>query len=355
MHWTRLLAFVTGLVNQELLLRNEYLLAENRILRAHLPARLRLTDPERRTLAEIAKRVGRKTMKDLAQVAKPDTILGWFKRLVAAKFDGSAHRRYPGRPRVSGEVEELVVRFARENSGWGYDRIAGALANLGHQISDQTVGNILRRHGVAPAPKRSQTTTWKEFIRRHMDVLAGTDFFTVEVLTWRGLVTYYVLFFLHLETRRVSLADITRHPTEEWMTQMARNAVDEESGYLRRHRYVLHDRDTKFCADFRKTLATGGVKCRRLPSSSPNLNAFAERWVRSVKSECLSHFILFGEGSLRRALRNFCEHYHGERNHQGKANQLLFPRPGPPKGIQGDVRCQERLGGLLKYYHREAA
>src|SRR6516162_1869959 len=263
MHWTRLLAFVTGLVNQELLLRNEYLLAENRILRAHLPARLRLIDPERRTLAEIAKRVGRKTMKDLAQVAKPDTILGWFKRLVAAKFDGSAHRRYPGRPRVSGEVEELVVRFARENSGWGYDRIAGALANLGHRISDQTVGNILRRHDIAPAPKRVQTTTWKEFLRRHMDVLAGTDFFTVEVLTWRGLVTYYVLFFLHLETRRVSLAGITRHPTEEWMTQMARNAVDNETGYLLHHRYVLHDRDTKFCAEFRESLAAG-LWCKRL-------------------------------------------------------------------------------------------
>ena len=125
-----------------------------------------------------------------------------------------------------------MVRFAR---GWGYDRIVGALANLGHPISDQTVGNILRRHDIAPAPKRSQTTTWKEFLRRHMDVLAGTDFFTVEVLTWRGLVTYYVLF-LHLETRRVSLAGITRHPTEEWMTQLARNAVDEESGYLRPHR-----------------------------------------------------------------------------------------------------------------------
>jgi hypothetical protein len=111
-----------------------------------------------------------------------------------------------------------------------------------------------------------------------MDVLAGTDFFTFEVLTWRGLVTYYVLFFLHLETRRVSLSGITRHPTEEWMTQMARNAVDEESGYLRQHRYVLHDSDTKFCADFRKTLATGGVKCLRLPPRSPNLNAFAERW-----------------------------------------------------------------------------
>jgi len=118
---------------------------------------------------------------------------------------------------------------------------------------------------------------------------------------------------------------------------------------------VLHDPDTKFCVEFGETLATGGVKCLRLPPRSPNLNAFAERWVRSVKSECLSHFILFGEGSLRRAIKNFCEHYHGERNHQGKANKLLFPRPGPRKGIQGSIRCQERLGGLLKYYHREAA
>ena len=214
--WARLLAYVTGLVNQELLLQNEYLASENRILRAHLPARLRLSDPERCTLAEIGKRLGRKALAKVACVAKPDTILAWYQRLIARKFDGSRCRTHPGRPRVSAEVEELVVRFARENSGWGYDRIVGALANLGHPISDQTVGNILRRHDITPAPKRSQTTTWKEFIRQHMDVLAGTDFFSVEVLTWRGLVTYYVLFFLHLETRRVSLAGITRHPTEEW-------------------------------------------------------------------------------------------------------------------------------------------
>ena len=150
----------------------------------------------------------------------------------------------------------------------------------------EVVDDILRRHDLSPAPKRSQTTTWKEFIRRHMDVLAGTDFFTVEVLTWRGPVTYYVLFFLHLETRRVSLAGITRHPTEEWMTQMARNAVDEESGYLRGHRYVLHDRDTKFCAEFRNTLKTGGVKCLQLPPRSPNLNAFAERCLSIVRWLC---------------------------------------------------------------------
>ena len=200
---------MTGLVNQELLLRNEYLAAENRILRAHLPSRLRLSDPERSTLAEIAKRLGRKALKEIARVAQPDTILAWYRRLVAQKFDGSRQRAYPGRPRVFPELEALVIRFARENRSWGYDRIAGALANLGHRISDQTVGNILRRHNIAPAPERSRTTTWKEFIRSHMDVLAGADFFTVEVLTWRGLMTYYILFFMEIGTRRVWLGGIT--------------------------------------------------------------------------------------------------------------------------------------------------
>jgi hypothetical protein len=177
-HWARLLAFVTGLVNEELLLRNEYLISENRILRSKLPNRLRLSDPERALLAEIAKRLGRKALKDIAQVAKPDTILGWYRLLIAQKFDGSRHRVYPGRPRVCPEVEALVVRFARENRSWGYDRIAGALANLRHVVSDQTVSNILRRHRIAPAPERSRTTTWKEFIRSHMAVLAGADFFS---------------------------------------------------------------------------------------------------------------------------------------------------------------------------------
>jgi len=229
-HWARLLSFVTGLVNQELLLRNEYLAAENRILRAHLPARLRLSDAERSTLAEVAKRLGRKALQDVARVAKPDTLLAWYRRLVAQKFDGSCRRAYPGRPRISPEVEALVVRLARENRGWGYDRMVGALANLGYQVSDQTVGNILRRHHIAPAPERSRTTTWKEFIRSHMDVLAGADFFTVEVLTWPGLVTYYVLFFIEVTNRRVSLGGITRHPDSYWMEQVARNATMEGTG-----------------------------------------------------------------------------------------------------------------------------
>ena len=342
-------------MNQELLLRNEYLAAENRILRAKLSARLRLSNPERITLAEIGKRLGRKALREVACVAKPDTILAWYRKLVAEKFDGSKHRQYPGRPPVSSEVEALVVRMARENSGWGYDRIVGALANLGHRLSDQTVKNILRRHGIAPAPKRSQVTTWKDFLAAHMNVLAGCDFFTVEVLSWRGLVTYYVLFFLHLESRRVHIAGITRHPDQAWMEQIGRSATQETWGYLHPCRYVLHDRDTKFCASFRSALASGGVKTILLPPKSPNLNAFAERWVRSVKQECLSKVILLGEGPLSRVLAEYSRHYHSERNHQGKSNQLLFPDVNEkPHPKIHSIECTHRLGGLLKYYRRAA-
>ena len=261
MDWVRILAYITGSVDQELLLRNEYLAAENRILKAQIKTRLRFTDAERVTLAEIAHRLGRKALEDVANIVKPDTLMGWYRRLVARKFDGSKARRYPGRPRINGEIEQLVVRMAKENSDWGYDRIVGAMANLGYRLSDQTVGNILQRHGIPPAPERQRTTTWADFIRAHLSVLAGTDFFSVEVLTLRGLVTYYVLFIIHLENRR----------------------------------YLIHDRDTKFTDSFRAIVKSGHVKPLKLPARSPNLNAYAERWVKSVKDECLSKLILFGE------------------------------------------------------------
>jgi hypothetical protein len=207
--------------------------------------------------------------------------------------------------------------LARENSGWGYDRIVGALANLGYQVSDQTVGNILRRRGIARVPERSQTTTWKDFIHRHMDVLAATDFFTVELLTWRELVTYYVLFFIHLESRKVSIAGITDHPDASWMRQMACNATWEGMGDLNGCRYLLHDRDAKFGAEFRETLAAGGVTCLRLPPRSPNFR---------------------------------------ERNHQGKGNVLLFPSADEASKTCGaSIQCRERLGGLLKYYYSRVA
>jgi hypothetical protein len=211
----------------------------------------------------------------VATAALPETILAWYRRLVAHKFDGSRAHRRPGRPPIDEEVEELIVEMAKDNRSWGYDRIVGALANLGYRVSDQTVGNVLRRHGIAPAPERKRTTTWAEFIRTHLALLAGTDFFTVEVLTWRGLVTYYVLFFTHLESRRVDIAGITDHPNEQWMQQMARNATMEGCGALRHCRYLWHDRDTKYSAAFRAIIETGHVRTLSLPARSPNLNAYA--------------------------------------------------------------------------------
>jgi len=355
MLWARLLAYVTGTVDQELLLRNEYLAAENRILRGQIKDRLLLSDGEKATLAEIAHRLGRKTLEDVAATAKPETILGWYRKLIANKFDGSKSRRSVGRPKLDQETERLVVRMARENPSRGYDRIVGALANLGHRLSDQTVGNIFRRHGISPAPKRKQSISWKNFIRSHRDVLVGMDFFTTEVLTLKGLTTYYVLFFIHLETRQVNLAGFTLYPDQEWMEQQGRNITMEEWGCLKGCRYLLHDRDAKFCQSFRELIKTGSVNPLRLPARSPNLNSYAERWVRSVKEECLSKLILFGESSLRRALQQYIVHYHEERNHQGKANRILFPSRPEARRNMGAVRCRERLGGLLKYYEREAA
>ena len=214
---------------------------------------------------------------------------------IAKKFDGSANRNYPGRPRVDPDVKQLIVRLATDNRDWGSDRIVGALANLGHEVSDQTVGNILQRHGIPPAPERKKTTTWKEFIRSHQAVLAATDFFTTEVWTLSGLVTYYVLFVMHVATRRVHIAGLTPFPTECWMTQVARNLTMADVGFLVDQRYLIHDRDGKYCSAFDTILKDSGVTPVRLPPRSPNLNPQAERWVRSVRDECLSKLILFGE------------------------------------------------------------
>jgi putative transposase len=188
MDWKVLLAYITGSVDQALLLRIEYLVTENRILRNHIKGHVRLSDGECKTLAEIGKKLGKKALAEVAHVVKPDTILAWHRKLVAQKFDGSQQRTTLGRPKIDAELEALVVRMARENRSWGYDRIVGALANLGCTVSDQTVGNVPKRHGMAPAPERKTTTTWKEFIRTHMDVLVATDFLTAEVWTTAGLI-----------------------------------------------------------------------------------------------------------------------------------------------------------------------
>src|SRR2546421_1683227 len=317
MDWKHLLAYITGTVDQDLLLRNEYLVTENRMLRHQIKGRVRLSDGERKTLAEIGQKLGKQALKEVATIVKPDTILGWHRKLVAQKFDGSAQRKSPGRPTIAKDLEALVVRMAQENRSWGYDRIVGALANLGYTLSDQTVGNILKRQGIPPAPERKTTTTWKEFIRTHMEVLVATDFFTAEVWTLGGVVTYYVLFFIHLGSREISVAGLTPHPDQRWMTQIASNVTMADWGFLAPGQYLIHDRDGKYCPAFQRIVDAAGITRVPLPPRSPNLNASAERWVRSVKEEALSGIILFGEHALRHVLKEDVAHYQAERPHQG--------------------------------------
>lgn len=314
-----------------------------------------MTDEERIRLAKIGKRIGIKTLKDVACIVKPETILMWFRKLVAKKFDGSKSKNDSGRPGIDPELEALVITCAEENPGWGYDRIAGALNNLGYDISDQSVGNILKRNGISPAPDRKTNTTWDSFIESHKHVLAACDFLTAEVLTPVGLITYYILFFIHIGSRKIHIAGVTPHPDEAWMKQIARNLTMADWGFLKDSRYLIHDRDTKFCDSFISIIKDYGLKPIRLPPRSPNLNAYAERFVRSIKEECLSNLILIGEDSLQTALKEYTAHYHEERNHQGKDNVLLFPsKKYDPNNKTGPIECKERLGGLLKYYYRRA-
>jgi putative transposase len=243
--------------------------------------------------------------------------------------------------------------MAKENRDWGYLRIRGALSNLGHDLARSTIANMLKRNGIEPAPERVRKTTWKEFLAQHWDLLVAADFFTVEVWTCKGLQRFFVLFFIELSTRRVQIAGISTTANGFWMNQIARNLTDAVDGLLKGKRYLIHDRDPLFTVEFLTTLAELGVESVKLPPRSPNLNSYAERFVRSIKESCLDRMILFGEGSLRTAVRQFIAHYHAERNHQGIGNLLIIPDRSLTHN-DGLVRCQSRLGGMLNYYDRAA-
>jgi len=216
------------------------------------------------------------------------------------------------------------------------------------------VANILKKNGLEPAPERSRRTTWKEFLRRHWDQIVATDFFAIEVWTSRGLKRFVILFFLELSTRRVEVAGIAATPNGLWMTQIARNLTDGLDGFISRKRYLIHDRDPLYTNEFLNMLGDVGVQSVKLPRRSPNLNAYAERFVRTIKESCLDRMIWFGEDALRRGVSEFIAHYHAERNHQGLDNRLIIPRS-TRDAVIGPVRKRERLGGMLNYYFREAA
>jgi putative transposase len=245
-----LLLMFAGWINRHQLDVIEYLQEENRVLKARLGGRrIRFTDAERRRLARKARALGRKVLNELQTLVTPDTLLRWYREILAFKWNYS-HRRGPGRPRIMNTIAGLIVRMALENRSWGYTRIQGALANLGHKVARGTIANILRENGIEPAPERDKHTAWSTFLRAHRECLAASDFFTVEVCTIRGLVTHYVLFFIDITSRAVKIAGIASHPDSRWMTQIARNLTDLHDGFLRGKRYLIHDRDTKYCINF---------------------------------------------------------------------------------------------------------
>jgi putative transposase len=348
-----LLLTVAGWMTRDQRLVTEYLLAENKVLRQQLRGRrIRYTDAQRRRLAMAAMRLGRTALSRIDTLVIPDTLLRWYRRLVEKKYDSSDRGR--SRPRLTVDIAELVLRMARDNSGWGYTRIRGALSNLGHDIGRNTIKRILAEAGLDPAPERSKRSSWSSFLRAHWGAIAAMDFFTVEVVSLVGLVRYHVLFVIDLSSRRVEIAGLVHEPHEAWMKQVARNLTDRVDGFLLGKRYVIMDRDPLFTDAFRTMLATVGAKSVRLPPRSPNLNAFAERFARSVRDECLAKVIPLGEHHLSEVLREFVAHYHGERNHQGLANRLIEPTH-DNSTASGHVTRRTRLGGMLSFYYREAA
>jgi putative transposase len=333
-----------------------YLHEENRVLTAQLGGRrLRLTDAECCRLAALAYPLGRQRLKEIATLATPDTLLRWYTRLIARKFDGSKKRQQLSRPRVSEVVEQLVVRMAEEHAAWGYRRIQGALANLGPPIDALTVRNLRRRHPMDPAPKRRQAgMRWSQLLKMHGEVLAATDFFTVEVATWHGLVTDDVLVVMELATRCVCDAGLTPHPTAALMQPWARQLTDPLDGFLVGKRYRLHDRDTQCTQAFDALLKDSGVEPIIPLPRSPNLNAHGERFVRSIKEQALEQMAILGERALYQAIHRYLAHDHGERSHQGLAKQLMAPEPGLGSH-SGQVRRRERLGGLVRDSQCDAA
>ena len=325
-----LVVAVAGWINQQPRDVLDSLQEENRVLREQLgPGRLRFTDAQRRRRAAQAKRLGRRVRRDLHTLVTPDTLLRWPRQLIARTYDGSG-RRGPGRPPVMDTIRRLIVRMATENREWGDPRIRGALGTLGHQVARGPIANVRKARGLEPAPERKKRTTCRELLAAHWDVRAAADFFTVEVGTPRGLTRFTGLVLIHRASRRGQIAGISAEPDEPWGTQLMRNTTDAEDGFLRHIRVLIHDRDPLFRPAGRDPLPPAAVPPIRRPARAPNLNAYTERCVRTIKASCLERMVLIGEGARRRAVREFGAHDHHERNHQG-------------------------LGGMLNYSSRSAA
>ena len=353
--WTLFTVAVAGWMSQQQQEVIAYLREENRILREKLGRkRILLSIEQKRRLATKGKVIGRALLAQFGTLFSPDTILGWHRKLIARKYDGSDKRR-PGPPPTKKKmIRDLVLRMARENDTWGYGRMYGELRGLGYDVHWQTVRRVMKDHGLLDDPDPEEKTSWKTFIRSHWESIAACDFFTLEAWTKAGLTRFLVFFVIDISSRRVKLAGIDHTPNEQWMLQQARNLTDAEDGFLKGKRILIHDRDPLFTRKFQSTLGNVGVRCLKMPKQSPNLNAYAESFVRTIKRECLDKMILFGERHVHHVVDEYIDHYNKERPHQGIGNRLII-EPEEPVPKNGPVLCRKRLGGLLRSYHRAAA
>ena len=347
---SRLLAAISLMRLEIVLLRHQL-----RVLQRRQP-RPRLARGERLALALLVAKLRRITAGARGRWARsvvlvtPTIVLRWHRDLVRRKWTFRG-RRCAGRPPTDATLAALVARLARENPRWGYARIQGELAKLGHALGRSTIRAILRRQGVPPTPQRGQGGgTWRAFLARHRDQLLACDFFTVETLF---LKTLPVLFFIEVGTRRVHLAGCTAHPTAAWVTQQARNLAWTLQEQGAPPRFLIHDRDTEFPPAFDAVFASEGIAVVRTPYRAPTANAYAERWVRSARAECLDHLLIAGESHLRRVLAEYVAHDNEARPHQGLGQSC--PIPLTATSLDGAVRRRDRLGGLLREYYREAA
>ena len=353
--WQFIVVALAGWLNRQQQEVIEYLRTENQILREKLGGkRLILSVPQKRRLATAAMKLGKDLLRQFGTLFSPETLLKWHRYLVARKYDGSdRHGRRGPVPKKANSVRKLVLEMAAANPSWGYGRINGELKKLGFQVHWQTVRRIMLDHGLLDDPDKPYKTTWKTFLQSHWESLAACDFFSVEAWGLKGLTRYMVFFVIDLSTRRVQIAGIHADPCETQMIQWAPNLTAQD-GFLKDKRLLIHDRDPLFTKKFQETLRVAGVRCLKMPRWSPNLNSFSESWVRAIKSECLNKMILFGEQHVRYVIEQYVEHFLTERPHKG----LDYRRPvepDVPPTTEGEVRCHERLGGLLKSYYREAA
>ena len=314
--------------------------------------RILLTNSQRMRIAAKAKRLNRKMLEQCTELFTVDTIMRWYQKLIAEKYEGSHYRTSPGRPKIDTVVVDLVIRFKKENPRWGYKKIRDQIVYLGYKISKSSVKNVLIENGYDPEPDLTVRSTWHEFIESHWDVLSACDFFTIELLTGRKLVRCTVFFAIEFSTRKVFFAPIKLQPDGKYMKQVARILTDY-GGFLKGKRYLIHDRDPLYnTKGFHDILRTSGIEPVKLPAQSPDLNAYSERFVKSVKYECLNHLILSSVQQLEYVLEQYCQYYHHERIHQS-LGRIIEPKHNVDDNAE--IQCIERLGGLLKSYHRLAA